>query len=179
MGLLLKVLPRTLAATRWRSHSQERHQFRIHPRTRRDGRTDLIQLCLFLRGKEAQRGSETSPLLPSRPAGEPAQFLRVLTQHFLPCCQAKADGSCSAFGVPRAHPRNPPHCACRPSLSCGALSRTEVIPATACWLPLELVPLGAGAAVAWLPGHSLSPLTLLPLSAKAPCQSFTPYFTWE
>ena len=78
-----------------------------------------------MRGKQAQRGSETSSLPPSGPSGEPVQFFRVLTQHFLPCCQAKAEADFSVFGVTRAHPSQKPLLCFLPSSELWGTSRTE------------------------------------------------------
>ena len=70
---------------------------------------------------KTQRGSETSSLPPSEPPGEPVQFFRVLTQHFLPCCQAEAEADSSPGPIPEAFALFPAQL----RVLYGATSRTE------------------------------------------------------
>lgn len=99
---------------------QSENSLKSHPRARRDPRTHNPDPS-FMRGKQAQRGSETSSLPPSEPPGEPVQFFRVLTQHFLPCCQAEAEADSSPGPIPEAFALFPAQL----RVLYGATSRTE------------------------------------------------------
>lgn len=132
---------------------------------------------------------------PSGPPGEPVQFFRVLTQHFLPCCQAKAEADFSVLAspgpIPEAFALFPAHIHGQPQ------EQRQPVPARTRWLPLPLQKqeqqLHGFLAAALGPRRAIlerlvqpplfsSPFSLptfLPLSAMAQYQSFTAYLRWE